>query len=113
MSADSTDIRVYGHNNTKTIYSKDRNLSQEVIEQKELFYLSNNQLRLLRNAFYAIHGYHFKYQDLQNYFTKFMWYKVNPNFSESDFNEIERKNIALIREMENMKEPVLLSDYLK
>lgn len=113
LSADATDIRVYGHNNTKTIYFKDRNLSQEMIEQKELFYLSNNQLRLLRNAFYAIHGYYFKSQDLQNYFTKFMWYKVNPNFSESDFNEIERKNIALIREMENTKTPISLSDCSK
>ncbi|MDE7290679.1 MAG: YARHG domain-containing protein [Treponemataceae bacterium] len=112
LSADSTDIRIYSHNNTRTIYFKDRNLTQEPIEQKELFFLSNEQLRLLRNAFYAIHGYHFKSHGLQNYFTKFMWYKVNPNFSESDFNETERKNIALIRKMENMKTPLSFSDYL-
>ena len=37
-------------------------------------------------------------------------YKVNPNFSESVFNEVERKNIELIKEMENMKEPILLYD---
>ena len=39
-------------------------------------------------------------------------YQVNPNFSESDFNEIERKNIEIIREIENLKNPILLSDYL-
>ena len=40
-------------------------------------------------------------------------YKVNPNFSESDLNETERKNIELIREMESITEPILLSDFLK
>ena len=39
-------------------------------------------------------------------------YQVNPNFSESDLNEIERKNIEIIREIENLKNPILLSDYL-
>ena len=111
LSADSTDIRIYSHNNTKTIYFKDRNLSQELIERKELFFLSNEQLRLLRNTFYAIHGYHFKSQDLRNYFTQYRWYKTNPNFSEADFNETERKNIALIREMEDMTESKKLSGF--
>lgn len=54
-----------------------------------------------------MHGYHFKSQDLQNYFTQYRWYKTSPNFSESDFNETERKNIALIRKMENMTEPLV------
>ena len=111
LSSDATDIRVYSYNNTETIYFKDRNVSQELIEQKELFFLSNEQLKLLRNAFYAIHGYHFKSHGLRNYFMQYRWYKTDPNFSESDFNEIERQNIRLIREKEDMTESKKLSGF--
>ena len=38
---------------------------------------------------------------------------VKKGFDEKSFNEIEKKNIELIRELENIKEPILLSDYLK
>ena len=88
-------------------------ISTEYLLKQDLFFLSNEQLRQLRNAFYAIHGYNFKSQDLKEYFSGFSWYKPNPNFSESDFTEIERKNIELIRQMENQKEPLLLSEYLE
>ena len=84
----------------------EKELSEELIKQQDLFFLSNDQLRLLRNAFYAIHGYDFKSQDLKEYFSGFSWYKPNPNFSESDFTEIERKNIELIRQMENQEETI-------
>ena len=40
-------------------------------------------------------------------------YTNNPNFSESLFNEIEKNNIELIKIIENTKEPILLSEYLK
>ena len=43
------------------------------------------------------------YEDLKEYFSGFSWYKPKPNFSESDFTEIERKNIELIRQMENQE----------
>ena len=85
----------------------------KLIKQQDLFFLSNDQLRLLRNAFYAIHGYDFKSQDLKEYFSGFSWYKPNPHFCESDFTEIERKNIKLIRQMENQEEPLLSSECLK
>lgn len=40
-------------------------------------------------------------------------YIGNLSFSESLFNEIEKYNIELIKRIENAKEPILLSDYLK
>ena len=92
------------------IYFNEKELSEELIKQQDLFFLSNDQLRLLRNAFYAIHGYDFKSQDLKEYFSGFSWYKPNPNFSESDFTEIERKNIELIRQMENQEETIILRE---
>ena len=73
-----------------------------------IFYL-NSMTKTLRNSFYAKYGYNFKNKEMREYFEancreQGVEYKVNPNFSESDFNATERKNIALIREMENMTE---------
>ena len=106
LSLDATNIRITSYNNMENIYFNEKELSEELIKQQDLFFLSNDQLRLLRNAFYAIHGYDFKSQDLKEYFSWFSWYKPNPNFSESDFTEIERKNIELIRQMENQEETI-------
>lgn len=113
LLSDSTDIRMYRYKDMATLYVNDKDLKNEVLEMKDTFFLSNEQLRLLRNAFYAIHGYRFKSQVLQNYFTQCGRYKPNSSFSEADFNETERKNIELIRQMENIKEPLLLSDLLE
>ena len=110
---DTEDSRLYIRHNGDTIYWNNEDLMTKLIKQQDLFFLSNDQLRLLRNAFYAIHGYDFKSQDLKEYFSGFSWYKPNPNFSESDFTEIERKNIELIRQMENQEEPLSSSECLK
>jgi hypothetical protein len=50
-------------------------------------------LRLLRNYFYALHGYIFKSQDLQRYFSAFAWYKPSPRFEEKWLSQIERINV--------------------
>ena len=74
------------------------------------FYLYN-KLRILRNSFYAIHDYIFNSKDLDLFYSGFKWYKKNTNFSESNFNNFERKNIETIKEIESMKEPMFLSDF--
>jgi hypothetical protein len=50
-------------------------------------------LRLLRNYFYALHGYVFKSQDLQRYFSAFDWYKPTPRFEEKWLSQIELINV--------------------
>ncbi len=83
------------------------------VSKYELFFLAKEQLATLRNSIYAVHGYGFKTVKWIKYFTEnFLGYEINPNFSESDFNEVEKKNIELIRYMENTTEPLLLSDYV-
>lgn len=86
------------------------------IPKLNLFFLNKKQLWLLRNAFYACHGYKFENQTLTNFFLENCYKYFNlmeQGFDENSFNEIERKNIELIREMENMTKPLILSDYLK
>ena len=76
------------------------NLSEEKLPEDFLLFLSKAQLAYLRNAIYAFHGYKFKNKNYADLFAKEVWYKINPNFSENDFNEIERANITLIKKYE-------------
>ena len=90
-------------------------LSQTVIPKLNLYFLNNRQLWLLRNSFYALHGYAFKDSELNEFFLENLaGYHdlMKQGFDENSFNEIERKNIELIREMENMTTPLSFSNYL-
>ena len=76
--------------------------------EENLFWYTKAQLRILRNAIYAFHGYKFKSKDLNDYFMeegKYWWpeYKVNPDFSEDEFTEIEKENIQFILREENRR----------
>ena len=73
---------------------------------KNLTYYSDlpkDQYRYLRNLIYARHGYIFKSADLNEYFSKFNWYKPNPNFSEDLLTNEEKDCIEYILKNENGK----------
>jgi hypothetical protein len=61
---------------------------------------SNNDLRILRNTIYAMHGYKFKSKDLQEHFEKFSWYKGT---KENIDNELSEKELMLIRVISAME----------
>lgn len=58
------------------------------------------QLWVLRNEIYARHGYIFKNDILQDYFSKHGWYKKNPGFTDTLLNLTEQENIKLIVQRE-------------
>lgn len=74
-------------------------LSDYELTPTDLKHFSKAQLRILRNAIYAMHGYIFASEDLRDYFSKFTGYdpvsKVIP-----DFNKVEQTNINLIKRYE-------------
>lgn len=58
-------------------------------------------LRIMRNTIYARHGYKFKDKGLQDYFDQFSWYEGYRSYiPESEFTQIERDNIKLIKSYE-------------
>jgi hypothetical protein len=73
-----------------------------VLDKNILSLLSSAQLRLLRNAFYALYGYNFRDENLRNiYMVVFeRFYHINNNFNDNLFTEIERNNINAILEEE-------------
>lgn len=74
-------------------------LSTYRIQPQQLAGISKANLRILRNAVFAIHGYKFNSADLQQYFGRFAGYRpvsaVTPNF-----NQVEQANITLIKSYE-------------
>jgi hypothetical protein len=77
-------------------------LYQNIYGNRQYIWLyTKSQLRLFINFFYAIHGYNFKNAIYKNFFQN-LRYSVNYNFSENDFNEIERKNIDYLIKLERM-----------
>ncbi len=80
-----------------------------------LLFYTRNQLKLFINFFYAFHGYDFQDRKYKEHFQgidsfyyygdnpQFLdYYKVNPDFSEDDFNEYERKNIDFLMRLEKL-----------
>ena len=88
-------------------------LREEVIERgnlaplqvplvvSQLFGLSKEDLRVVRNTIPASHGYRFSSMELQEYFLKFDWYQPGDDNSAIKYTEIEQRNIELIRSLEN------------
>lgn len=79
----------------------------EIITRKltmsDLRGLDCEDLRILRNAIYAYHGYIFTSKDLKRYFSQFAWYDPitsNQNRVYSSFSKIEKYNIELIQKRE-------------
>jgi hypothetical protein len=81
---------------------------KEVVDPENFKWYTKAQLRLVRNAIYALHGYEFKSNDLKEYFGKVgqRWnppYTINKNFSEDDLSEIEKTNIKNLLEEESRR----------
>lgn len=77
-------------------------LSTELITDETLGYLFAEDLRVLRNEIYARRGRIFKDVNLQKYFAAQAWYKPDPEFKDEMLNEIEIKNLAVIKEAESV-----------
>ena len=60
----------------------------------------NSDVRILRNAIFARHGYRFKSQDLQEYFSQFSWYIPRFDDVTSHLSEVERENIKFLKNLE-------------
>jgi hypothetical protein len=80
-------------------------LSTEVLSDSAVSDLFAEDLRTLRNEIYARHGRVFtsvKSKDLQKYFEAQPWYKPDPDFKDDQLSETEFKNIAVIKEAEDV-----------
>jgi hypothetical protein len=70
------------------------------VELAELKDLSLDDLKFLRGIIFGRHGRVFKDAYIQSYLKERIWYKPNPGFQNSMLNEMERRNLDVIREAE-------------
>ncbi len=76
-------------------------ISNERLKESDLSGYSMDNLRILRNAIFARHGYKFKSADLQEYFAGFDWYRSRFADVTAQLSSVEKKNIELIKALES------------
>ena len=78
-------------------YLMKKDASSYSFTKSDLASLSPTELSYLRNHIYAVHGYVFKSQELNDYFSQFSWYHPNPSVTSSVLNSTEKANAEFIR----------------
>ncbi|HKR01918.1 MAG TPA: YARHG domain-containing protein, partial [Pyrinomonadaceae bacterium] len=71
------------------------------VQLDQLKDLSLDDLKFLRGIVFGRHGRVFKDPYIQGYLKERAWYKPDPAFQNSMLNEVERRNLDLIREAES------------
>lgn len=75
-------------------------LSDRLVKASDLEGKTAGDLRLMRNAIFARHGYIFKSDDLKEYFSEFDWYVPRYADVTDRLSSIEQKNITFIQKYE-------------
>jgi hypothetical protein len=90
-----------GGGQTKVSPLEDPSQLDHLLALEDLSDLSQRDLRILRNTVYARHGREFKSDTLISWFNDKDWYKPDPTFTDARLSEIDRKNVKLIRSVED------------
>jgi YARHG domain-containing protein len=77
--------------------------SKTSIKQVQTQELAMEDLKLLRGIIFGRHGRVFKDNDIKGYLEEQSWYKANPDFKNSMLNDVERRNLDVIRSAEASK----------
>ena len=92
---------LWGRNNFLNELNNGTTILENNISYFEIVNLNRDELRILRNAIYAQHGYQFRSTDLTNYFIRFSWYKAEYTNVDDKLTNIDIHNINLIQNVEN------------
>lgn len=82
---------------------KGLDFSKTSLKQAQVQKLTIEDLKLLRGIVFGRHGRVFKDLDIKSYLEEQSWYKPSPDFKNSILNDIERRNLDLIRIAEAAK----------
>jgi hypothetical protein len=82
---------------------KDLDFGKTSLKQAQIQKLEMYDLKLLRGIIFGRHGRVFKDTEIKGYLDEQPWYKANPDFNNSMLNDMERRNLDLIRIAEASK----------
>ena len=74
--------------------------SKSALKAADVATVPLEDLKLLRGIVFGLHGRIFKDADIRVYLEAQNWYKANSNFDNSMLNNIERRNLDIIRDAE-------------
>ena len=94
-------INVFAQNQMDPL--KDLDFSKTSLKQAQIQPLEMYELKLLRGIIFGRHGRVFKDSEIKSYLDEQPWYKANPDFKNSMLNDMERRNLDLIRIAEASK----------
>ena len=84
--------------------TEEPDLFERYMCRADFYQYSAEELRILRNSVYAMHGAVFSSEDLKTYFGEKIWYDgriPTAEFPEDILSDAERANLKLIKEIEN------------
>jgi len=91
--------------------------STDILKKEHVKFVSSGELRIIRNEIFARYGYIFESKDLNNYFLEFEWYEPRFDNVTAFLNEIERKNINIIKDLEksasNISDSAQFQEFLR
>lgn len=70
------------------------------LTESDLYGLSKNELRIMRNWIFARHGYIFKTAAMKSYFSQKSWYNGRYNDVYSSLSAVEKYNVEFIKRHE-------------
>lgn len=82
---------------------KDLDFGKTSLKSTQIHKLEMYDLKLLRGIIFGRHGRVFKDSEIKVYLEEQPWYKANPDFKNSMLNDVERRNLDLIRIAEASK----------
>jgi hypothetical protein len=82
---------------------KDFDFRSKTINLSQVKELDTFDLKVLRGFVFGRHGRVFKDMDIASYLEQQPWYKPNPDFTNSMLNDVERRNLDVIRIAEAAK----------
>ena len=82
---------------------KGLDFSKSSIKQGQAQKLAMEDLKLLRGIIFGRHGRVFKDSEIKSYLEEQPWYKADPDFKNSMLNDVERRNLDVIRIAEASK----------
>ena len=86
---------------------KEVDFTKTSLKQAQIQKLTLEDLKLLRGIVFGRHGRVFKDGDIKAYLDEQPWYKPNPDFNNTMLNDVERRNLDLIRIAEAAKHPTI------